>query len=265
MKNTILIIINLLLFGLSTRASVVVLNGLTHTHSLGFNTPTQGKIIIKNQGADPERVLIYQEDLTMDCEGGINFSSELTNTKSLRPYLKTAVDERVLQPDEEYAIYYDIDISGSELQTGTYWSIIMIEGAEPIREEEQNNVKINSVVRYAIQIVGDVGVYSAPEMAFTKVDFEGFTDSLTPGQKMIKVKLHNVGDFSARVGLSLELYNDQGEAVKSINGENKRIYPQGCSDFTFALDELLPMTYSGVIIADNGSDLFGANISFEIK
>ncbi len=266
MKNRILIIITFVLIAFSTisRASVVVLNGLTHTHALGMNSVTQGKIILKNQGAKPERVLIYQEDLTMDCNAGVNFSSELVNKNSLRPFLQTSVDERILQPDEEYVIFYDIDITKSNLETGTYWSIIMIEGAEPVREQEENNVKINSVIRYAVQVIGDVGVFKGPEIHYINVQFEGFEDSLETDQKVIKVRLENRGTFSARIALSLELYNSQGESIKTLAGENKRIYPGGCSEFQFAIEELSPMEYSGVIIADSGSDLFGANISFEI-
>jgi hypothetical protein len=200
----------------------------------------------------------------MNCESGVTFSPDLINKNSLRPFLKTSVDERVLQPEEEYVVFYDINLTNSNLETGTYWSILMVEGAEPISEQTEGDIQINSVIRYAVQVIADVGVFKGPEISFSKVEFEGFTDSLQTDQKIIKVKLHNAGDFSARIGLTLELYNSQGETVKTVQGENKRIYPGGCSEFALVVDELQPMPYNGVIIADSGTDLFGANISFEV-
>ena len=266
MKNTILIIITLIITcSLPSQASIIILNGLTHSHTVSNNAVTQGKIILKNEGSNPERVMIYQEDIVMDCETGVNFSADLVNANSLRPFLKTSIDDRVLLPGEEYVVFYDIDVTNQSLANGTYWSIIMVEGADPVKEEEQNNVKINSVVRYAVQIIADLGVFQGPEIGFESVTFEGMDDSLGESPKFIKVKLRNQGHYSSRVELALELYNEQGEPTQTLKADSRRMYPEGCAEFMINLEGLETRSYNGVMVADSGSDLFGANISFEMK
>jgi len=54
-------------------ATVIVTNGLSHTHRMGGVNKTRGIVEIKNVGKKPQRVRFYVMDQPMDCETGGSF------------------------------------------------------------------------------------------------------------------------------------------------------------------------------------------------
>jgi hypothetical protein len=53
--------------------------------------------------------------------------------------------------------------------------------------------------------------------------------------------------------------------LKTFDGQSKRIYPKNCNVFTIEIKDLPKGKYEGILIADNGKDLFGSNISLDIE
>lgn len=249
-------------FGLPcTFAGVMVLNGLTHVHNGVSGTTITGVIKMRNEGTKESRVLIYQQDLALACDKALDYKDIDSHKRSLGKWLKTSVDEKVLQPLEEYEVSYTITVPSGRIENGTYWSIIMVEVADPITEETPQGVKIDSKVRYAIQILTDVGAFESPKLVFENVDFKKVeSDSV----KVIQVKLKNEGIFLARTKLNIEIFNSEGVRVKVINGLQKKVYPSYCNDFEIELKDLPKGKYDGVLVADNGKDLFGENMTIEI-
>jgi hypothetical protein len=244
-------------------AGVMILNGLTHFHNgMGGNT-ISGIITMKNDGKKESRVVIYMQDLGLSCDKPVDYFEVNSHNRSLGKWLKTNVDEKVLQPGEEYEVSYTINVPAGKFEEGTYYSIIMVEVADPLHEETPQGVKIDSKVRYAIQVIADVGAYKHPKLAFEKVEFKkGTSDSTT---KVIQVKLKNEGDFMVKAKLNIEIFNSLGEKVKVINGLQKKVYPTHCNDFEIELKGLPKGKYEGVLVADNGKDLFGENMTIEIE
>lgn len=261
MKNNAILIIILIFF--STRisvASIVIVNGLTQTINLESGKEISGKIIIRNESAKSSRVKIYKQDIFAACGQNINYAEIGTNPRSLGTWLKTGVDEKLLEPREEYALYYTVTVPASAVASGTYWTVIMVEGLEPIKVEESEGVKVNSVVRYAIQIVGDLGKLDSPKLVFEDIKYDG-----TVNAKNLQFRIKNEGEFSAKTKIILEIYGATGEKLKTIEGLSKRIYPHLCNEFQIELADLQKGKYECVAIADNGKDLFGANVSIEIE
>lgn len=260
-KQFILFILIFLTIGFSqTFAGVVILNGLTHIHNGVSGNTITGSIKLINEGEKANRVLIYQQDLMLSCQVAIDYQDIGSHNHSLGKWLQTSVDEKVLQPNEEYEVTYTIKVPTGTIENGTYWSIIMVEMTDQLHEEKRKGIKIDSKVRYAIQILTDIGESESPKIAFEKVDFKQ-TDSAI---KIIQIKLKNEGIFLARIKLNIEIFNDEGIKVKVINGPQKKVYPDYCNDFEIELKDLPKGKYSGILVADNGTDLFGENINIDI-
>jgi hypothetical protein len=261
MKNFLITTLLISLFYLPASAGVAILNGLTHTHSLVQGQKTTGKVQIRNESAKPARVIIYKQDLIAVCGQEVNYLNPNGFEHSLSPYLTTTVDEKLLGPNEEYVLFYTIELSSEQQLKGSFWSVLMIEGADPIKEDKSEGLKINSVMRYAIQIIGDVGTEESTKLGFEDIKVKTIENE----SQIVTLRLKNEGFFSNKVKVILEIYNQEGEKIKTLEGTSKRIYPQGCNEFEIELKGIKKGKYEGILIADNSKDLFGANLSLEIN
>lgn len=242
----------------SAEGAIVVLNGLTHIHSATGGTELQGKVRLKNDGKGPARVLIYRQDLVAECGKSLDYMSDSRSAYSLSRWLSTNVDEKTLAAGEEYEVIYTVKIPRDEVANGSYWQVLMVEGADPVKEESVHGVSVNSKVRYAIQLVVNVGGFESPAIAFENVEFK------KENKPSLAVVLKNSGKYTAVVKVTLELHDEQGNKVKKLESTARRVYPSFCNSFVIDLEGISPGKYAGVIIADNGTDLFGSNLSLEL-
>ena len=243
-------------------ASVVVLNGLTHVHNLpGPEGKTQGTVRVKNEGLKDARIVIYRQDLITDCGKPSSYPDPNSHNRSLGNCLKTNVDEKILTANEEYEIRYNIALEKDKTSPGSYWEVLMVEVAEPVRDELKNGVQVNSKVRYAIQVIVDVGDFEGP-----KLTFENIVLDKVPGQEQIlKVQVKNNSAFGSRANVILEIYDGQGNKLKTTEPNTRMLYPGFCNTFEVPISNLPAGKYDCVIIADTGKDLFGSNISVQVE
>lgn len=252
----------LLLFPGYLHASVVIVNGLTHVHTLtDASAKDQGIIRVKNEGAKDSRILIYRQDLILQCDQSTMYLAPGSHRNSLGNGLKTNVDERVISANEEYEVRYTIDLEDKKAAAGSYWEVIMVEVGDPIREDPKNGIQVNSKVRYAIQIIVDVGRFEGPRLSYEKVVYE----KVTAKQGMLRVTLKNNGEFGARTNLILEVYESNGNKLKTTEPNTRMLYPGNCSTFEIPVNDLPRGNYDCVIIADTSKDLFGSNISLQVE
>lgn len=260
-RRLILQLISLFCIPFTSFAGIQVQNGLTHTHSGIAGNVMTGKIRVKNVGKREERILIYKQDLSLSCNNTIEYDELGKNARSSGNWVQTNVDEKLIAAGEEYDILYTVTIPNSADLSGTYWNIIMIEGADPVKEEAEQGVKISSRVRYAVQMIVDVGTFQSPQMAFENFVYQ----KNQAGNQTIHVLLANKGEYASKTKLTLEVYGANGEKLKVIESQAKRLYPKKCNDFELELKGLPVGKYEGIVVADNGKDLFGANITISIQ
>ena len=139
----------------------------------------------------------------------------------------------------------------------------MVEGADPIRESENNSLQIGSKIRYAVQLITELGSFESPIIQFENVEYKkGINDT---SNNVVQVKLKNIGQYSAQTKVLLEIYDSKGTKLKIFQGSVRRIYPNLCNVFELEIKDLPKGIYDGVIIADNSKDLFGSNVSIKIE
>lgn len=228
------------------KGGISVVNGLSHEHS---NAQLTGSIKIKNEGTKSERVSLYLQDLVPNCEGSVSYR-EPTGQQ----WIFLDKDYLELQGGEEVEVKYSLVDYRKE--NTSQWQVVMVEAEDPVATDNQGGVQINSKIRYAIQIVLHVGAYQAPELGFHEVQLKD--------KEAITVTLKNMGSYMTFVKLKLEVLTEDGKSVKVFEGNNKRIYPGFCTTFTVPVNDVPAGKYAGVLVADNGKDLYGSHLILEL-
>ena len=263
MKKTSILLF-LLFTSIQSFSGVVILNGLTHVHSGEAGSQISGKIRIRNDSPRENRIILYKQDLILSCDNTSIFEYKdiNTNPRSMGSWLKVNVDEKILGSQEEYDLSYSITIPNNVTQKGSYWTVLMIEGADPIREPESQSFQVGSKIRYAVQLITELGSFESPKLQFENVEYKKGANTTS---NVVQVKLRNIGQYSAQAKVVLEIYDSKGTKLKVFQGSVRRIYPNLCNVFELEIKDLPKGVYDGVIIADNTKDLFGSNVSIKIE
>lgn len=250
----------LILFSQVSIANVIVLNGLTHTHDSKSGQFISGVIKLKNTKDSEQRVIIYFNDLLQNCGEKTLLTSESTHGKSIKNWLATEVNEYVLKPKEEYELVYTIKVPDNTTLNGSYWGVLMVEIEEPIKEDElEYSVKLESKVRYGIQIIADINSKTNSELDFNNIEILKENDTANS----IRLEVKNLGNFYVQPTIVLEIFNENGTQEKKIEVKFKKIYPGHCKLFNLDVSDIPNGKYTGVIVADYGEDMYAIDIEFE--
>jgi hypothetical protein len=234
----------LLITHIICNAGIAVVNGLSHLH-YSSDALLGGSIKIRNEGDKPESVILYLQDFYPHCEGSIEYKSA-----GLSPWISLEKDRVLLQPGAEVEVKYSFgEVSAI---AASKWQVIMVESEDPISSAVTNGVNVLSKVRYAVQVVMHIGTYLPPPITFEEVRL--------PDKQSMTVKVKNSGDFMSQVKLKIEILTEDGQVIKTLEGGSRRLYPGYCTTFTLTLEGIPSGKYAGVLVADNGKDLFGSNL-----
>lgn len=260
MKKSLLFLFLFLSFQVSN-AGIVVLNGLTHVHQSASGQLITGVIRLKNTDEKEQRVIIYFNDLLQECGKETVLTAETSHKNSIKNWLSTNVNEHVFQANEEYELIYTINVPNDVAFDGSYWGILMVEIEKPIKEDElEYGVKLESKVRYAIQIIADINEVTPSELEFYDIKIEE-----SDGNKILNVDLKNLGAFYVEPTLILEVFNANGEQQKKEEVKFKKVYPNSCKGFTLDISGLPKGAYTAVLVADYGENIYSIDLEFENK
>lgn len=260
MKKLILLVSFIFTFTF-TSANVVILNGLTHVHKTNSGEIITGIIKLKNTKKTEQRVIIYFNDLFQQCGEETILTADSTHPNSISKWFSTNVNERVLKGNEEYELLYTINVPENTTIKGSFYGVLMVEIEKPIKEDDLNyGVKLESKVRYGIQIIADVNEPTPSELEFYDIKIEDINSS-----KIINVDIQNKGNFYVQPTLVLEVFDENGEQAKKMELKFKKIYPNSCKAFSLDISDLPKGAYTAVLVADYGENMFAIDLEFENK
>ncbi len=260
MKKSLLFLFLFLNFHASN-AGVVILNGLTHVHQSASGQLITGVIRMKNTDENEQRVIIYFNDLFQECGKETILTADNTHKNSIKNWLSTNVNEHVFKANEEYELIYTINVPADVEIDGSFWGVLMVEIEKPIKEDElEYGVKLESKVRYGIQIIADINERTPSELEFYDIKIEE-----PDGNKFINVVLKNLGTFYVEPTLVLEVFNDKGEQQEKEEVKFKKVYPNSCKTFTLDISNLPKGAYTAVLVADYGKNIYSIDLEFENK
>jgi hypothetical protein len=262
-KNThIALLVTVLIFlsGYSF-GNIVVLNGLTHENSALPGETYRAQIEIQNVSQYEKGVKIYQRDYWYHYNGETKHDAPGTLERSNATWVSYQPELLNLAPNEKAVINIEITIPNEAELNGSFWSVMMVEGIIPPDTVTQKGVSITTAIRYAVQLITNIGTTGKAELGFAGLELEKQEQN-----NFLNVFVENKGERLLKPELSLELFDEAGNSVGIVKAEKRKTLPGTSIRISLQLEGVKPGKYSGVIIADCGNeDLFGTNVSFEIS
>lgn len=250
------------LFPFLSNAGIVVLNGLTHLHDVVPGETYRGSIEIQNTADHDQPVKLYQRDYSFNFEGEAFYETPGTVQRSNAAWLDISPKFLILKAKEKTTVNYELKVPQNGNLTGTYWSVIMVEGEAPVDANKlHNGMTIQTQLRYAIQIAATVGKTGERNLTFFDVKM-----MQQDGHKMLAVDIENKGEVLFKPDVSLELFNEQGHSVGTFVAIKKKIYPDTSARFFLDLEGVPSGVYQSLILADCGEeDVFGINLEVRVE
>ncbi|PJJ68302.1 WxL protein host-binding domain-containing protein [Chryseobacterium geocarposphaerae] len=264
MIKRILFLLVFILHFTTLQASIVVLNGLTHFYKVENGQVYKGKVTLQNTGNMAQNVKIFLQDFSYRADGTTYYTAPHTNEKSNTDWIKLNTNLISLKAKERTEVYFEINVPDKIAQSGTYWSVIIVEPVEDIKPSNDNpGINITSVVRYAIQVITNYDTENVkPSLKFesVKIEKEG-------QQRIVKVGIANNGNLYCRPTANIEIYHRKtGEKVGTFSSMTMALLPNTSKSFNIDISKILPDKYNAVIIAtDEDENAFALNVELEVK
>lgn len=252
-----------LLFSTGTiNAAIVVLNGLTHENSVQPGDTYRGTIQIQNTGNAKKAVRVYLKDYWYNFSGESRHDEGGTMARSNANWISYTPELLTLDSAGVAAIDFEVKIPESDTLRGTYWSVIMVEGITEIDTSNMSaGVRVNTALRYAIQIISNVGSNGKNDLQFLGMELEK-----QQKDNVLSVAVENTGECGLRAVMSLELFDEHGNTFGLIKADPRRVLPGTSVLSSLVLKGIAPGKYNGVLVADCGEDrLYGTNMTLDIE
>lgn len=252
----------LMFSALVSNGSIVVLNGLSHENTAQPGEIYRGTIQIQNTGNVEKSARIYLKDYWFSYTGETKHDEAGTLPRSNGSWITYNPELLTLEGGETKTIDFEVRVPDIDSLKGTYWSVIMVEGiTPPDTTKKEMGVTINTAIRYAVQIVTNIGNTGESDMEFVGLELSKEDDT-----NVLLVAVENVGQRILKPEMNLELFDDSGNSVAVIKSEKRKTFPGTSVTSTLYLKDVKPGNYNGVLVADCGEDrIYGTNLTIELE
>lgn len=239
---------------IGSMGSVEVVGKLKHIYKGIPGEIFTGEITIKNSSDSAQEVRVYQTDLLYNYQDYTNYDEKDTHPRSNIKWIKFSPKSAIVNANETRSIQFEITIPIADNVCGTYWSCLMIEGVNPIDPEQLGELNIETVTRYAIQMVTDIVDQGTGLLKFLKPTLISEGDQL-----FLAVDIVNSGQHYISPEVSMELFDEEGKSIRVIEAKKKGLFPGTSARFRLNLEGLKgEQTYKCLIIAaGKDEDVFG--------
>jgi len=251
-----IIVFLFLFFSLSASASVEVIGSLKHVLNATPGDVIKGQIRIQNNDLTDQEIRVYQTDLLYNLQENTFYDEPGGNKRSNAAWIQYSPKTVILKSKESRNIDYEITVPKNDSLKGTYWSVIMIEGVVPIDPNQKGDLNIRTVTRYAVQIVTEMANKGVGDLKFLAPTLINDKENK---KLYLAVDLVNAGDHYISPEVSIELYDEAGNSVKTITAPKKGLYPTTSTRFKLDLEGIpSKKTYTAMIVAAGlDNDVFG--------
>jgi hypothetical protein len=263
---TPIMLLGLVLAATPALAGVSIIGGLTHERVVTRGEVYQGIVLLKNTDDNPEEAKIYLTDYHFSADGRIDYGPPGTRPRSNAAWIEVSPARCTIPPQEVVPVRYRCSIPQDPGLTGTYWSMLMVEGVPTGSPEgsgptrDRMSFGIQQVVRYGIQMVTHIGATGTSTLTFTHTRLLKAAEG-----RVLQVDLENTGTRWLRPTLWSELYDEQGVYVGRFDAGGQRLYPGTSARFKVDLSQVPAGTYKALVVADCGGDaVFGATYTLKL-
>lgn len=242
------------MLSLNSFASIEVIGSLRHINKVAKGSVYTGEIKIQNSGEADQEVKVYQTDLLYNYEDFTYYNEPVSHLRSNANWIQFSPKTTIVKANSTTYIQYEVTIPDSDTVFGTFWSVLMVEGVNPIDPAQEGTFNINTVTRYAIQIVTEI-----EDGGIGKLEFMDPTLIKEGDHLFLAVDIVNKGDHYIVPEVSIELFDEAGESVNVLIAPKKGLFPTTSARYRFDLQGIeSEKTYQTIIVAaGEGEDVFG--------
>ncbi len=255
-KKLILFICYLFLLPVGLMASVEVIGSLKQVYNTNPGDVVKGQIKIQNNDAADQEVRIYQTDFLFNFQEQTFYDEPGGQKRSNASWIQYSPRTVVLKSKESRNVEYEITVPKGDSIIGSYWSVIMVEGVDPIDPNQKGDLSIRTATRYAVQVVNEINNRGTGKLKF----MDPTLIKAEEGKKLyLAIDLLNEGQHYIAPEVSIELYDQDGILVKKITAPKRGLYPTTSARFKLDLEGVpSKKTYTAMIVAAGADDdVFG--------
>jgi hypothetical protein len=228
-----------------------------------------GSFTVVNAAAEPQEAKIYQTDYVTDAAGTNTYGPAGTSSRSNGGWITLAPSALVIPPRSSREVTFTVTVPTGRPLSGSYWSMVMVEGVPPGSAEStlpasptrQVQAAVTARVRYAVQVITQVGAAEKPVATFTAPAVHSAPD----GTKELQVDVANGGIRSFAPAFTVEVYAQDGTRVARGTASREILYPGTSLRQRFRLGALGAGTYRALVTLDAGDDtVFGAQYTLKL-
>lgn len=236
----------------AARAQVALLGSGMDERTVQPGDSYTGSIVVRNLTSAPQSVRLYQTDYTFAADGSSHFDPPGALGRSNARWVSLSTQQLVVPARSDASVAYTVTVPATDTLRGTFWSMIMVEGASvpAMAAAGQRRVGIGVVTRYAVQIATNMQETGARKVAFASHQLVVEQDST----RALAVVVQNAGERAYHPLLWIEVYDATGALRLKTKQQRGLLYPGTSLTQDFALRTLGPGSYKAVVFADVGDD-----------
>jgi hypothetical protein len=247
--------------------AITVMGDLTIETTTEAGGSYEGTITIANGGDREEEVKVYLTDYLFFADGRDIYGEKGKDPRSNADWLSFS-PQRLIVPAKQLAgIRYSVKVPNRAVLSGSYWSMLMVEGLPtetPVEQAQTSTpdsptTTVKTVMRYGIQIISDIGDSGSRQLRFLNPAL-----SRDGGITTLQVDVENSGERFLLPAFRTELYDENGIKRGQFEGGTAHTLPGTSVRVKTDLGADVREGYRALFIADcGGDDLFG--VSYAMK
>lgn len=154
-------------------AQLALSSDLVQVQTLAPGESYEGTLAVQNPSNQPATLRVYQTDYLYLADGTAEYGEPGNSARSNAPWVKLPAATATVPAEDGLVVSYRVQVPDNAALAGSYWSVIMVEQvgeAAPIPEgsQERPAIGINTVVRYAVEIVVNIGTTGERRLELAK-------------------------------------------------------------------------------------------------
>lgn len=245
---------------------ISVIGSLVREATLQAGETSEGVILVRNNGDEPREVVVHQTDYHFSADGRNDFADPGSHPRSNSAWIEFSPGQTTIAPHATASVYYKVALPDRADLDGTYWSLLMVEampaGDPASHVAAARGVRINTVIRYGIEMITEVGAAAPSTLSFDR----GAIDR-ADGRTTLVLDIGNAGNRQLSPKVSIDVFDAKGASVGRFEAKRlSRLLPGCSSRYSLDLSGLPNGEYTGLAIADGGADqVFGSEYTLDLR
>jgi len=251
-------------------AQISVVSDLSQDREAAPGEAYDGTIVVRNDAKEPQEFNVYQTDYLFSSDGTSTYGAPGSTARSNARWIHFSPAHAVIPPGGTVSVVFTVSVpenAPGQGLVGTYWSMLMVEGAqkEPLESPHAAKGKkaqlgIRTTLRYGVQVATHILHSGTKSVRILQA-------KLTPaqgGSKRLEVDIEDNGTLGFRPEVYVEVFDSKGQSMGKFPGASARLYPGTSVRQIIDLGKILPGTYKALVVVDaGGEDVFGAQYNLE--